>query len=702
MDLPLKISDCSITMVEELLSGLSDWKGTQDIIRMTFKAISEVLKNQSISISHLNKQLSSFTLPSLPQDLITHSDLEDLKSSIQEKISKKDFQQALSSKISSDQLAGKLNSDDFYTEIQQVHKTVEKLNEDLTRKLLDLSNTKDLQKLHMDLLEKPSWNEVQSELSKKIDQSELFDFVTKKLLRSELEDAVRYKADVKDIVSINAKLDQKTDKSYVDVTIENLTSKVNRGLLQGTESHEKGFEDKVHSIQTTIAGLQKTLKSEIENIKKQINNVLSKKVDYSEVENLYDGLKDKAEMRHLEELQEKISKDFKGVLLEFKKDLQVESKKNGFNGELIARLTEDTSKVKAQMIELLEDKKKDTVEHGQFIKNYIAGVKNEVKDMVSNIEESTNKLRDFVTESFVKKSEVSSIQNHLKTLTDQKYSKEEFSLFLSTTFTELKHELASIKDKKSQLPKPIQEVLKPEKKPISKSVKVIESHSMQDPVSIFPNIQSILHEIEAVKSEQKTNSSFLSSQLGNIIAIQESLQNDYRLKPSTKEILALIENKANIEDTNRALVEIHKELDGKIDLESIRGQLDALQTIQFCNIIGRWQWKSGEVKGSSLVPWEAQICNTSPELFLWEKDKTSIIILNSGVFAVNFAVFYKKKCRVQLNINGEVMLDSGGKNGISRNKVFSEFLMLPARARVSITVLDGIGAIGMLELIKYF
>lgn len=700
MDLPLKISDCSISMVEELLGGLSDWKGTQDIIRMTFKAIVEVQKNQAISISHLNKQISSIPIPTLPPNLVTQDDLQDIKSSIHEKVSKKDLQSALSLKISSDQLINKLNSDEFYTEVQEIHKSIEKLNEDLTRKLLDLSNTKDLQKLHMDLLEKPSWQEVQNELNKKLDQGSVTDLVSKKILKSEIEDAIRYKADMKELVNINAKLDQKTDKSYVDGVLENVVNKVSKGMK--LEIDDKELEEKVNSVQAAMAGIQKTVKLEIENIKKQINSALNKKVDLSEVENLYEGLKDKADLKHLEELQEKISKDFKGVLIEFKKDLKTESKKNGLNGELITRLTEDVSKVKAQMLELLEDKKKDIQDHGQFLKNQVAVIKNELKDYIANIEENLNKFKDFASESYAKKGELAGIQNHLKVLTDQKYSKDEFSLFLSTTFTELKHDLASLKDKKSQPPKMIQEVLKPEKKMNSKSVKIIESKNVEESGSLVSNFQSMQKQIDEIRSEQKANSLFLSSQLGNILAIQESLQLDYRQKPSTKEILALIENKANIEDTNRALVEIHKELDCKIDLESIRGQLSTLQMMQFCNVVGRWQWKSGELKGSCLVPWEIQLCNTNPELFLWEKDKTSILILHSGVFVVNFAVFYKKKCRIQFNVNGEVVLDSGGKNGISRNKVFSEFLMFPARARVSINIIEGNGAIGMLELIKYF
>ena len=45
------------------------------------------------------------------------------------------------------------------------------------------------------------------------------------------------------------------------------------------------------------------------------------------------------------------------------------------------------------------------------------------------------------------------------------------------------------------------------------------------------------------------------------------------------------------------------------------------------NCIGRWIWKSGELKNAYAIPWEIQSCNTNPDNFLWEKDKTSILTL---------------------------------------------------------------------------
>jgi hypothetical protein len=703
MDLPLKVSDCSVGMVEDMMGGVTDWKGIQDIIRMTFKAITEVLKNQSISISHLNKQLSS-----IPENVdrtseVSKDDLEEVKNLLQEKASKKDLHSALSNKVTLDHLKVKLDSEEFYSEVEEINKKIEKFNEDLSRKFIELSSTKDLQKMHLELIEKASWKEVQEELSKKLDQSALSDLPSKKWIKSELEDQIRFKADSKDLAALSSRIDVKSDKTFVENQINHLSNKI----IQNQSNLEKeAFEEKITSVQSSLSNLQKTMKNEIENMKRQTTNALNKKVDYSEVENLYEGIKQKADIKHLEELQEKISKDFKTVLIEFKKDLKNQEKKNGFNGDLISRLSEDVTKIRSQILEVLEDRKKDTIDHAQFLKNSMSQVKSEVKDMVSAVEDQVNQVKDSLSNSFVKKSDLSSLKSDITTLKDQKSSKEDLSL-ISLSISELKSKIEYLKDKKPLTFKPIETKpeLKPDLKPPSKKEKHSKSvtvfESSPDLSTFHLTIQAILQDIDLLKSEQKANSSFLSSQLSSLLSLQESLQNDQKSKLGNKEILALIENKANIEDINTALVEIHKELDGKAENETISGIFSSLQIVQQTWQVGRWNWKSGEVKANNLVPWEVQNVNTHPENLLWEKDKTSIIVLCTGVYFMNFALFYKKKCRVQFNVNGEVIMDSGGKNVIGRNKVFSEFLMIPARARVSVGVVDGSGGVGLLELIKY-
>lgn len=54
------------------------------------------------------------------------------------------------------------------------------------------------------------------------------------------------------------------------------------------------------------------------------------------------------------------------------------------------------------------------------------------------------------------------------------------------------------------------------------------------------------------------------------------------------------------------------------------------------NIVGRWAWKSGELKSGNSIPWEIQLANTLPDNFLWEKDKSSVLAVAPGLYEVRY------------------------------------------------------------------
>lgn len=60
----------------------------------------------------------------------------------------------------------------------------------------------------------------------------------------------------------------------------------------------------------------------------------------------------------------------------------------------------------------------------------------------------------------------------------------------------------------------------------------------------------------------------------------------------------------------------------------------ALVTEALCaeNCLGRWIWKSGEVLSAGQVPWEVQAINTCPENFLWEKNKSTLVLVAPGLY----------------------------------------------------------------------
>ena len=119
------------------------------------------------------------------------------------------------------------------------------------------------------------------------------------------------------------------------------------------------------------------------------------------------------------------------------------------------------------------------------------------------------------------------------------------------------------------------------------------------------------------------------------------LEEDIGQKSNIKDVCTLLDKKSNIEDVNRALSEIHTELDSKTEDESyqvsIREQNSINEILCAENCVARWLWKTGNLKNGFAVPWEVQSTNTCPENFLWEQEISSNMTVAPGLYEVSFS-----------------------------------------------------------------
>jgi hypothetical protein len=86
-----------------------------------------------------------------------------------------------------------------------------------------------------------------------------------------------------------------------------------------------------------------------------------------------------------------------------------------------------------------------------------------------------------------------------------------------------------------------------------------------------------------------------------------------------------MDTKANIEDVNKVLVDVCRELELKASANMLN---DALRDQSIVNAglcadmsFGRWIWRSGKTKTGRGIPWNVQTINSDPDNFVWEKDK---------------------------------------------------------------------------------
>ncbi len=56
-----------------------------------------------------------------------------------------------------------------------------------------------------------------------------------------------------------------------------------------------------------------------------------------------------------------------------------------------------------------------------------------------------------------------------------------------------------------------------------------------------------------------------------------------------------------------------------------------------------WIWKNGRTEKGGSVPWNAEVTNTDPSNFLWEKNSTAVVTVAPGLYATLFFFFFKRK-----------------------------------------------------------
>jgi hypothetical protein len=183
---------------------------------------------------------------------------------------------------------------------------------------------------------------------------------------------------------------------------------------------------------------------------------------------------------------------------------------------------------------------------------------------------------------------------------------------------------------------------------------------------------------------------------------------DFKLdeKAQLKDILQLLDLKANSDDVNHVFGEIDRKIDTRLTFrkfeDEMKKQDEINTTLSNETCLGRWIWESGKLKNSGLaVPWEVQAANTCVENFQWDASDTTFIVCQSpGLYEIQFGFFSTKRPTIQMLVNGEPVLSllnvakpdskttslvyhtSKSGNQIS-GLTHQDFLVLPSGARIS-------------------
>jgi len=617
---------------------------------------------------------------------------DDINNILEEKIGIKEFEEVLN-QINSIK-DEKIDVNVFNSEIKEIRDILDnKSNSIDVINALDTKVDKDELNLELQSLEeKNKSNNLLKDNIDKIECEKIYEELNEKINNKdkkkfeEIENVLKSKADNNDFSLIkDAFQDMKIKMTQ---RIDDIDNDLDR-LIDNIKSQFKSITEDMKKLDKNISG-----NGNIENINKIIKN----KVDINDLEEIINSLKTNifqsfdSFMKEIETKQknfeEKIITNIDGILKEnkyIKENLNIQNKtikdlfnnKNNYGNEMEElKLSEITKSISDYKLELKKD-----------IENIINILNNKVDLKIMN-----EKLVKIDENTKIKINTLNESQNNIILQVNNKIKE-----MYEDICKELSNKI-SITDAKLLL-----------------SDKTNNSEKNEDDNNIDTKY------LDDIKKElkQKLDINLFNKVVNQFNINFENIKKDIHSENNDKDINKLLNTKISNDQFNKFIIDINKKLNEKVNNIDFTSALDnqAIINDTLCNenCIGRWFCKNGINKNNNyIISWDNQMVNTSPDNFIWEKDKTFILINEEGLYELNLSLYSEKRPTFQVVVNGEIIINNSQgstmnkkmiiqKNNESNNLIglsVIEFIMLKKQSKLSVLFYGGKGTafIGLKKL----
>ena len=652
--------------------------------------------------------------------------ISDLKKSINTKASNEQVNQLLNDKITKNEvlfyLSNKPSTDDINNileekiSIREFEEVLNQINLIKDEKIdINVFNS-EIQEIKDILETKSNSIDVVNALDTKVDKDEL-NFELKNLTkRKELNNLLEEKKDKfenqKIYEILNEKLNNKESKNIEK--IENI-------LKEKADNNDfnlikDAFQDMKITMTQRIDDIDNDLDRLIENIKSQFKSMTedmknSEKNIYENlnIENINSILKNKIDLNDLEESMNLLKTNIFQSMNSFMKE--IESNQKNFEEKIMTNL-DKISKENKYIMENMN------------IQNMT------VKDLFNNKTNYSNELNELKISEMSKnivdykldlKKDMENILNILNNKIEVNLVNDEFAKIEN----EIDNKINALNETQDNIIMQVNSKIKEMYDDLSKEIEnkitmadakfLLTNESNNNENNTIGNYQNL----DDIKNELKKK---LDVNIFNKVVNQfninfENIKKDINSTNSTKELNNSLNNKVSPDYFNKLFSEINKKLSEKVNTSDFTSALDNQSIINdtLCNenCIGRWMWKSGNIKNNYLIPWESQTVNTSPDNFIWEKEKTFILIKEEGLYELNLGFYSEKRPSIQVAVNGEIIINSQNNNVVNKKimgksgdvnslKALSiiEFIMVKKESKISVILYGGKGSgfIGLKKL----
>ena len=606
---------------------------------------------------------------------------EEIMEILKEKVDKNEFMYYINSKpTTNDYYNNRKKIEELQNNFENFQNNIYKMLEGNTQQKNEIADLQNMMK------NKANLEDVAETLELKADSENVFNCL------NEIKESLNNKVDKSEISNINKDIQNNINKKELELFKEEINNNINEIMKDKSNINDfklisDAFQEMKINMTQRIDDIDNDLDRLIENIKAQfqstnmlISNIDNKKVENADIEEMNNLLIKKMDEDKCNSLFEQLKNDIYETINSFKDDYltnikmfenKIEDKNESWNQDYNSILNELNTQNNS-INEFINNEKEELNNINQkfddIINNFnvqnnssIQRIKDDIKKYNINLNEKINKkLDEQKFDSFL--SNIKKEINSKVSLFNSKKNREELINYIDQKLLNLSDNLIKEMNNKTNISE-IQQLLDNK----------ADIALLKDKISYvdFNNLKEYMSNID-YELKQKMDMQSFNDYLNTFNSNLDNMHNELLTKADANEVDNLLRNKVNIDEINRSLNSIRNDMKLKVNTMEFNNAMNnqALINDILCNEnqVGRWLWKTGKIKGGYAIPWDTQSINTSPDNYIWEKDKTIITVIKGGIYQVSIGFYANKRPSVQIIINSEMVISANNSNSNNGNK----------------------------------
>ena len=699
-----------------------------------------VTKEHLNTISATKVDITDFlnTVNNIDQHIKQKPSIEELKYLSEEKISKSDLNEILSEYVHKkdfeDFIETTSKTNNFMNIKNNTNNKLDSILIEFNKKINFLPSMNDIDKINNALAKKANLSEIKNILAQKADKNEIMEMINNKVDNNYLDNQLKKKMDIyiwdkiqndlnlktnlEDIDKIQEELDKKIDAETFNNLVRILNNKLDKNDLGNiideiVEKQNEINDTKFKALDIDFDRFIESVKTQFNNVNQAVNKLIKDKIDKIYFEERLNtkldsrklineldkqnqenklkindiNIKNKENIEIINSKLEEINLNTNNEIASLKDDIkniikELNSLTNNsqYNFDLVIKeknnfdfYKNETSNKLANLFDKIEAKidsnifNKNLIKVQEELKNYINNISqdkityNEVETILKNMNEKNDKNVINNKNDFDNK--ITNMNNQILSLEKNKITNEQLNKALETKINEINNEI-----------------------------------NKRAFINDFSNLNNKIRQINEIITKKLDEKSFEENQK-KITTTLNQIQSDLLNIYTKEEQDNLFNEKLNVNTFNSVVKELNNLIDTKLDIIDYQKYIDFQEVINNIylteNATGIWKWVSSKLK-NGYIPLEVEYYNTMRDNFLWEEDRTSLMIVNKGVYNIKIVIFtYELNINITLVINGENIisknLDEKNRDVIRRgNKInfrkieIDEVISINDKVRVSI------------------